>query len=88
MNTDMMVVLGLMVSKFGVSENKASECLQLIANTLFGQSLKLPSEEVIQEEEREDEDDEQGETDKPKRKKRKPFGDLSSTLPSPRTIHE
>ena len=91
MNTDMMVVLGLMVSKFGVSENKASECLQLMANTLFGQSLKLPSKEVVEEEEHDDDNEEEGteEADEPtKKKKRMPFGDLSSTLPSPRIIHK
>ena len=92
MNPDLMVALGLMVSKFGVSENKAAECLQMIANSLFGQSLKLPSEEVVKEEERvaddgEEDEEEREESTEPKRKKRKPFGDLSSTLPSPRTIH-
>ena len=81
MNPDLMVVLGLLVSKFGVSENKVSECMQLMANTLFNQSFKLPTTEIA---EMEDSD----ETEEPTAKKRKLFGDLTYTLPTSRTIHK
>ena len=67
MNTDIMIVLGLLVSKFGVSENKASECLQLVANNLFHQSLKLPNNDVIEMESSE-------ETSEPKAKNEENWG--------------
>ena len=76
-----MVVLGGLVSKYGVSENKASECFQFIANNAFGQNLKLPGNDVINMEGEENEDDGAPE------KKPRIFGDLSLTLLSARTIH-
>ena len=85
MNTDVMVVLGLLVSKFGVSENKASECLQLVANSLFQQSLKLPNEDVVTMEAEEEDDDP---TDPQPKKKIRKFGDLTYTLSSAATIHK
>lgn len=80
MNPELMVCLGLLVSEFGVSENKAPACLKLVA-TLFRQTLKLPNAEIEEMEISE-------ETEEPVVKKRKPFGDLTYTLPSPRTIHK
>ena len=65
-----MVCLGLMVSEFGVSENKVSACMKLVAN-LFRQTLKLPNAVIEKMENSE-------ETEEPVAKKRKLYGVYST----------
>ena len=60
------------------NENRVAELVQLVLS-LSGEVLELPSQEVI---------DMEMESEEPQPKKRKPFGDLTYTLPGPRTIHK
>ena len=75
MNVQVMEVLMVMVSSFGVSENKAAACLQMVLNRLCGQKLELPNPKVSEME------DSGSSTRKWK------VGDLTYTLPTPQTIH-
>ena len=75
MNVKVMEVLMVLVSTYKVSENKAAACLQMVLNTLCGQSLLLPSPKEI-------EDDQE-----PSSSRKWTVGDLTQTLPSPQTIH-
>ena len=75
MNVKVMEVLMVMVSSYGVSENKAAGCLQMILNNLCGQNLQLPDPKVTEMDD-----------SAPSARKWK-VGDLTFTLPTPQTIH-
>ena len=82
MNPVLMVVLGGLVSRFGVSENKVSECFQFVLNTVCSQNLKLPGDDVVKMESEIQDLDEEKQEKVPRK-----FGDLSFTLPGVNTIH-
>ena len=63
------------LSRYGVSENKAAACLQMILNNMCGQDLQLPCPKVT---EMEDSAPSAGKWN---------VGDLTYTLPTPQTIH-